>query len=32
LELVQDREGTERLVERFIEANRLVAKERKLVM
>ncbi len=32
MELVQDRESTERLAERFMEANRLVAKDHELVM
>ena len=32
LELVQDMDRTERLAEGFLEANRLVAKEQKLVM
>ncbi len=32
LRLVQDRDGTERLAEGFLEANRLVAKEHKLLM
>ncbi len=32
LELVQNRDGTERLAEGFMEAIRLVAKEHKLVM
>ncbi len=32
MEMVQDREGTERLAEGFLEANRLLAKERNLVM
>ncbi len=32
LQLVQDREGTEILAEWFLEANKLVAKEHKLVM
>ncbi len=32
LELVQDVDGTGRLAERFMEANRLVAKEHKLLM
>ncbi len=32
MELVQYREGTERLAEGFLKANRLVAKEHELVM
>ncbi len=32
LELVRDRDGTERLAEGFLDANRLVAKEHKLLM
>jgi hypothetical protein len=32
LELVQNRDGTGRLTEGFLEANRLVAKEHKLLM
>jgi hypothetical protein len=32
IELVPDRKGTERLAEGFLEANRLVAKEHKLLI